>query len=222
MTAVLFDFNGTMLFDEKFQEQSWKTYLYQKTGAPISDFEFQQYIHGRNADITLSYFLNRKLTKKEVENMEEEKEQIYRKLCLQSNAFHLANGLEIFLDYLHQNHIPMNIATASGLNNVKFFFEHLHLDRWFHCDSVAYNNGKIAGKPAPDLYLEAAKSIGVDIRDCVVFEDSQSGIESAKRANAKKIVRVASMAGLGNQEADAIIPDYMNLKQLSKILEIIS
>lgn len=187
MLAVLFDFNGTMFFDEKFQEQSWKMYIQKQIGREVSDKEFQSYVHGRNADFTFSYFLKRSLSRTDIEKMEEEKEQIYQKLCLQSGEFKLADGLETFLNRLKQNNIPMTIATASGWNNVKFFFEHLGLDNWFEIERVVYNNGKIARKPEPDLYLKAAEVLGVDINSCVVFEDSLSGIESARRANVKKL-----------------------------------
>lgn len=219
MTAVLFDFNGTMFFDEKFQEQSWKMYIQKQIGREVSDEEFQSYVHGRNADFTFSYFLKRPLSRTDIEKMEEEKEQIYRKLCLQSDEFKLANGLETFLNRLKQNNIPMTIATASGWNNVKFFFEHLDLNNWFEIERVVYNNGKIAGKPEPDLYLKASEVLGVDIHSCVVFEDSLSGIESARRANVKKIVRVASMS-MKESIANDVIFDYTDIKKLSRILDI--
>ena len=219
MLAILFDFNGTMFFDEKFQEQSWKMYIQKQIGREVSDKEFQSYVHGRNADFTFSYFLKRSLSRTDIEKMEEEKEQIYRKLCLQSGEFKLADGLETFLNRLKQNNIPMTIATASGWNNVKFFFEHLGLDNWFEIERVVYNNGEIAGKPEPDLYLKAAEVLGVDINSCVVFEDSVSGIESARRANSKKIVRVASMS-MNESISDDVICDYTNIEKLSKILGI--
>lgn len=193
MVAVLFDFNGTMFFDEKFQEVSWRRFLQEKTGREISDQEFQEYVHGRNADVTLPYFLKCSFSREEIEVLEEEKEVIYRQLCLESPAFKLAEGLIDFLDELAARKIPMTIATASGLNNVKFFFKYLNLDKWFDFDKVVYNDGTVPGKPEPDLYLKAARRLGVDIKDCVVFEDSSSGIEAAKRAHAKQIVKVASM-----------------------------
>ena len=77
MLAVLFDFNGTMFFDEKFQEQSWKMYIQKQIGREVSDEEFQSYVHGRNADFTFSYFLKRSLFRTDIEKVEEEKEQIY-------------------------------------------------------------------------------------------------------------------------------------------------
>lgn len=63
------------------------------------------------------------------------------------------------------------------------------------------------------MYLKAANIIGVPIEACYVFEDSQSGIESAKRANAKGIVKVASMVENDfNAEVDMVIKNYFELK----------
>lgn len=192
--GVIFDFNGTMFFDEAFQKQSWITFLENKTGRSISEVEFQEYVHGRNAEDTLCYFLNRKLSREEVAVLEEEKEVVYRRLCMECpEAFRLAEGLPRFLDQLIQREIPITIATASGWNNVRFFFEQLHLDQWFDIHKVVYNDGTIPGKPEPDIYRKAAENINVDIENCMVFEDAKSGIEAAKRAGAGWIIGVASM-----------------------------
>ena len=91
MAGILFDFNGTMFFDELFQEESWKQFLMEKTGRTVTDQEFRDYVHGRNADFSLPYFLGRPLSRAEIESLEEEKEAIYRKLCLDSTAFRLAH-----------------------------------------------------------------------------------------------------------------------------------
>lgn len=193
MKGVIFDFNGTMFYDELFQEESWRSFLKQKTGRDITDEEFQEYVHGRNAEATLSYFLQRECSHTELMELEEEKETIYRKLCMESEQFHLAEGLPQFLDELKMHNFPFTIATASSLQNVNFFFDHLNLGKWFDPDQVVYNDGTIPGKPEPDLYLRAAKLLSVEISDCVVFEDASTGIEAAKRAGAGKIVGVASM-----------------------------
>ena len=221
MLAVIFDFNGTMFFDERFQEISWRKFIENKTNRKVTDKEFQDYIYGRNAEITLSYFFNTDFSRKEIEELEEEKEVIYRELCLESSEFNLAKGLTEFLDKLVAREIPITIATASGLKNVKFFFEHLKLDKWFDFDKVVYNDGKLPGKPEPDLYLKAAECLGVNINNCIVFEDSSSGIESAKRANSKKIIRVASMKneGLNSIEVSETISNYENKELLFELLE---
>lgn len=191
--AILFDFNGTMFFDEQFQEISWRKFVGEKIGRNISDEEFRKYIHGRNADFTMEYFLNKKFSREEIAQLEEEKEKIYRNLCESSSDFKLAPGLTSFLDNLKQKNVLVNIATASGWNNVRFFFDGLELNRWFDINKVVYNDGTYPGKPEPHMYLKAAEKIGVPIEECYVFEDSDSGIEAARRAGAKGIIKVLSM-----------------------------
>ena len=191
--AALFDFNGTMFFDQRFQEASWRAFLEPKIGRAVTEEEFQTCIHGRNMEFTLSHFFSRPFSRREADELEEEKEAIYRGLCLQSADFRLAEGLPEFLDALRSRGVPMNIATASALPNVRFFFAHLPLARWFDPALVVYNDGALPGKPAPDLYLAAAARIGADIGACAVFEDARSGLEAARRAGAGRIVGVASM-----------------------------
>lgn len=211
--GILFDFNGTMFFDEEFQDQAWRTFLEEKIGLKVTDEEMQTYVHGRNAEATFAYFFQRELSRKEVVTLEEEKEITYRSLCLaEPDKFCLAKGLPAFLDRLKQEGIAFTIATASGLNNVRFFFEQLGLGRWFELDKVVYNDGTFQGKPKPDIYLRAAENLDIPIEGCVVFEDSSPGIQSAHRAGAKGIIGVASMLAeselLSMDGVTGVIRDY--------------
>ncbi len=191
--GVIFDFNGTMFFDGEIQEKSWRIFLDHKIGRMISDEEFQKYVHGCHADLSLAYFLNRSLSREEIEQLSEEKEEVYRRLCLQNReGFKLAEGLVEFLDDLKERKIPFTIATASGLNNLKFFFEYLQLDSWFEFDQVVYDDGFIPSKPDPFIYLKAAENIGILPENCIVFEDAVSGLEAASRAGIGRIIGVSS------------------------------
>ena len=100
--AVLFDFNGTMFFDQRFQEDSWRRFLEPKIGRPVTEAEFQTYIHGRNMGEILAYFFSRPFSREETDVLEEEKESLYRALCLASPDFALAPGLPEFLDALRR------------------------------------------------------------------------------------------------------------------------
>jgi len=190
--AILFDFNGTLFFDGAFQENAWRTYLSRLIGRDVTDDEFRDHIHGRSAAATFSYFLNREVLQEEAAVLEEQKELIYRELCLASPDFHLEDGVPAFLDALKNRGIPYTIATASALGNVRFFFEHLGLSRWFDFDKVVYSDGSLPGKPAPDLYLKAAEVLSADPARCIIFEDAKSGILAAKNAGAAKVVGVTS------------------------------
>ncbi|MDE6005122.1 MAG: HAD family phosphatase, partial [Oscillospiraceae bacterium] len=183
----------TMIFDKDFHDKAWKLFLESSINRKISDFEFHKYIYGRTAQSILSYFFNKKMSGLESIAIEEQKEKIYRKLCLQSQEFHLADGLPEFLDFLKNNNIPVTIATASALRNMQFFFENLNLNQWFSLDNIIYNDGSFNGKPEPDIYLRAFNLLKLHPSECIVFEDSESGILSAKCAGAGKIIGVSSM-----------------------------
>lgn len=211
MNGIIFDFNGTMFFDSEIQETAWREYLNKKIGRYVTDEEFKKHIHGVNAIDTFKYFLDKDIEKEEVDNLEEEKEEIYRKLCLESPNFKLADGLEDILNELKAKEIPMTIATASNFNNVKFFFDHLNLDKWFDLDKVVLNDGTLPGKPNPDLFIKAAENINVPIENCIILEDSLSGIQAAKNAKAKKIIGVNSTSNdkvLKENNIDYVIKNF--------------
>ena len=191
--GILFDFNGTMLFDSALQEDVWKKFLKSKIGREITNEEIHKYIHGGNNKTVLSYFFNRDFSDGEVEELGEEKESMYRDMCLKdTEMFKLAKGLPDFLDKLKEAGILITIATGAPLSNVKFYFEHLNLGKWFDINKIVYTDGSFKGKPEPDIFLKAAKNINVNIEDCAIFEDAIFGIEAAKRANAAKIIAVSS------------------------------
>lgn len=219
MYGILFDFNGTMFFDERFQNKAWKDFLYQELHHEVTEQELQEHIHGRNIEEILEYFYHEKFPHEYALEIEEKKESIYRNLCLESDDFHLAKGLSEFLDYLKDHNIPRTIATASSYNNVRFFFQYLELDNWFEFDKVMMNDGTFPGKPAPDIYLKAAEKIHVDIHDCIIFEDAKSGIEAARNAKAKIVFGITSMQDKNTLHAwgaTDTIDDYSDLETLLK------
>jgi HAD superfamily hydrolase (TIGR01509 family) len=150
----------------------------------------------------------------------EAKETIYRRLCLeQGRGFRLSPGAIELLDLLVTHRISCTIATASERNNLTFFVEHLHLDRWFEIDRIVFDDGARPGKPAPDIYLQAASNLGLAPAGCVVVEDSRSGIEAARAAG---IGHIVALGPVGTQQelrqlegVDGVIE---NLRQFPKVL----
>ena len=221
MRGVIFDFNGTMVFDEKFHLAAWRKFFAEKIGREISDEEYQKYFQGLNVGEILEKFLGKKISGEELAELTEEKEKIYREICIESGEFKLVDGLENFLDALKKNNIPRTIATAAGLDNVKFFFEQLNLSEWFNREYVVYDDGTLPGKPAPDIFLKAAEVIGAEISDCIIFEDSRSGIKAAKRSGAYKIVGITSTHDkeiLLERGATDVIDDFTDLKFFTELL----
>lgn len=188
--SVIFDFNGTLVFDTANHDRAWKIITSKYREKPFSDEELEKNIHGRTNKAIFEYIIGRELNAAEVDKFSTEKELIYQKLCREDKNFRLIRGAEDFLNYLRDNKIPRTIATASNRMNVDFYVEMLHLERWFDLDKIVYDDGTLEGKPSPDIYEKAAKNLQTKPEDCIVFEDAILGIESASRAGIGEIIAV--------------------------------
>lgn len=194
MKGIIFDFNGTLFWDSQLHYDAWEDFSRILRGTPFTKEEMRDRMFGHtNADI-IEYAIGKKPTPEMVEKYGKEKESLYRKQCLMKpEMFKLAPGAIDFLDFLKENNIPKTIATMSEWDNVEFYIKEFNLAKWFELDKIVYSDGTIPGKPSPDIFLIAAKKIGLNPKDCVVVEDAIAGIESAKSAGIGKIYAIASL-----------------------------
>jgi beta-phosphoglucomutase-like phosphatase (HAD superfamily) len=115
-----------------------------------------------------------------VEDMWDAWESNLNAMCPQVKA---CVGAYELVDAVSELGLPLAIATSSRYNAVKRkrmchekMFRHMK-------DIVAGDDPAVKnGKPAPDIYLEAARRVGVDPSECLVFEDAMSGVKAAKAA----------------------------------------
>jgi beta-phosphoglucomutase-like phosphatase (HAD superfamily) len=193
--GIIFDFNGVLWWDSYLQKQAWIRFTEELVGRSLSDDEIAHQVHGRNNRDTLEYLRGSVLDDEELKQLSDRKESIYRDLCVVQGAeFRLSPGAIGLLDSLVALQIPRTIATASGKENIDFFVKHLLLDRWFEIECIVYDDWIRPGKPAPDIYIQAAQMIGVDPHRCVVVEDSHAGIRSAHAAGIGYIIALGSIA----------------------------
>jgi HAD superfamily hydrolase (TIGR01509 family) len=116
-------------------------------------------------------------------------------------------GVRELLAELKVRRIPVGLASASLRNWVDATLAGLGLNGDFATTVTASEVER--SKPAPDLYLAAAQRIGVPPQDCLAFEDTPSGIASAKGAGMFAVqVRAASTALPPLPEADMVIERY--------------
>jgi len=206
--GVIFDFNGTLFWDTAFHDLAFDIFL-EKHGLQLTDDEKRIKIHGQaNPEIMRGIFGDQ-ITEKEIREYSQDKEYIYRQLCI--NDLKFAPGAEDLFDFLQGEKIPFTIATSAGIENVSFYFENMKLNRWFRLDKVAYNNGTFRGKPFPDLFLEAAKKLVLLPQETIIFEDSVAGIMAAENAGAGKIYIVNSYGENYSSFPYDIITDFNNV-----------
>ncbi|OMO98848.1 Haloacid dehalogenase/epoxide hydrolase [Corchorus capsularis] len=85
------------------------------------------------------------------------------------------------IKHLHKHGVPLGLAS----NSIKEYIEGKisHQQGWKECFSVILGSDQVqSGKPSPDIYLEVAKRLNVDVASCLVIEDSLVGVRAAKAA----------------------------------------
>ena len=189
MEGVIFDFNGTLLLDDPINSLSWKKYAKRKFNYDLTDADYHKY-NGTPGETWIEGITEGKITGEEAIKCREEKEEQYRE-DLRNAEIDLIKGAKEFFNELKNNNIPFTIATSADKKNIELFFEKFGLNKWFDLDKCAFTDGTFKGKPNPDIYLIAAKKIGVDIKKCIVFEDTKSGVKSGYTAGAKVIGMLA-------------------------------
>jgi beta-phosphoglucomutase-like phosphatase (HAD superfamily) len=181
--GIIFDFNGVLWWDGALQQDAWNRMAVELRGSALTDEEMAGRVHGRTNRAILEYLIDRPVTGPELAQLVEKKEAGYRRDCLAlGRDFRLSPGAGEALEILKARRIPCTIATASDAVNVAFFFQHLGLGRWFEIGRVACDDGTFPGKPAPDIYLRAARILDLGPGACVVVEDARSGIQAAAAA----------------------------------------
>lgn len=189
--GLIFDFNGVLLLDQHLHDTVWKQIARDVTGREPSDTEFKENWHGRSNDALLSQVYDRELTPHELDTFAKEKELTYQKVAReQGSEYALAEGAISLFEDLKTRGVPFTIGTSSPPMNVAFFDGTLGLRAWFDMKKVACGDGTVRGKPAPDIYLKAAKMLDLPPSDCIVIEDAQLGIEAARSAGIGHIIAI--------------------------------
>ena len=189
--GVIFDFNGTLFFDNDKHILAWGEISKMLRGRGITEEELLEHFNGVPNQKIVSYLLGREGIEEELEKYSQLKEELYRSFCLEDKErFHLVDGAKEFFDYLKEREIPFTIASASIKANIDFFVKEFELGNWMNPENIVYDDGSYENKIA--MFQEAAKKLGVDIKECMIVEDSVSGIYSGYLAGCRNIVVIDS------------------------------
>lgn len=213
MKGILFDFNGTLYNDTHLHLAAWYNFFLKYFGwdLPLEEVH-RRCIGPSNTDIFKDFF-NGEMSVEDVEKYSALKEVEYREAARSNpDNLHLMDGAEEMFDKLVEMGIPFAVASASPIENIEFYLEDLNLKRWIGLDKIVYENGELPSKPNPAFYIEAARRIGLTPEECIIVEDSRTGIMAAMNANAGRIValdRTAPIEWMRSQEKiDRLIHDF--------------
>ena len=176
--GVLFDLDGVLLDSEGQYSIFWRS---MEERFPTGVDDFSNYIKGFHLARILSYFAT-----------DEIREQIVQELVeFEKNMrFEFFPGALEFVKRLREAGIPMAIVTSSDHKKMKALFSQ-HPDFPALFEIIITGDMVTKAKPDPDCFLLGAKQLGIDIKDCVVFEDSRNGLIAA-RASGARVIGVAT------------------------------
>jgi HAD superfamily hydrolase (TIGR01509 family) len=180
--GILFDLDGVLLDSEGNYSIFWAE-MDRKwpTGVP----DFAAYIKGFHLGRILAYFPD-----------DDVRQQVLDRL----KAFELNMSFEFFpgaLDFvqrLHDAGIPMAVVTSSDQKKMQALYNrHPGFPALF--DHIVTGDMVTKTKPDPECFLMGAQLIGVDIKDCIVFEDSRNGLLAGRNSGAR-VIGIASTLGV--------------------------
>lgn len=188
--AIIFDFNGTLLWDTPLHNKAWDIFL-KEHHIRLTDKEKNTIIHGKTNKEIFKCLFKKEFDPHELNTLSEEKETIYRELCINSNIQLTQGSIHLF-EFCTVKRIPISIATSSSQANVDFYIEQFGLLRWFPPDLIVFDDGTIKSKPDPAIFNTAMSRLNMKPNHVIIFEDSHAGIKAAEEAKAGKIVIVNS------------------------------
>src|SRR5688572_393740 len=188
--AAVFDMDGTLVDNMRFHAEAWLEMVRRLARMPdlsvvarerlagVTVEKFETGYAGKKNDEIFPELLDRALPPDELARLAEEKEQLYRDLATP----HLVEmpGLRPYLDALRARGVALAVATAAPPKNRALVIDKLGLDGVFA--HVIGAEDAPRGKPHPDLYLAAAKKLGIAPEQCVAFEDAPNGVRAAVAA----------------------------------------
>jgi beta-phosphoglucomutase len=204
--AVIFDMDGTMIDNMSFHKKAWDAFC-EKYGLELTEEEFKEKISGHKNDKVFDLLFNKKCTPEEIADYTQEKEALYRKLY--EPEIHEISGLSATLAACKEFGIPVAVATTAPRANREFGFKKLNLPIEF--TAILGDEDSKKGKPDPEIYLKTAQKLDVAPNECLVFEDSPPGVESAKAAGMTVIALLTSHTKEELADADYFIKDYTEL-----------
>lgn len=182
--GFIFDLDGVITDTAEYHYLAWKQ-LSDEKGWEFSR-ELNEQLRGVSRLDSLQIILdhnNVKLTQEEKEKFANLKNSYYTALLERITPKDLLPGVKEFLLTLRKNNIKTSIASAS--KNARVVLEKLQAIELF--DNISDGNSVFNSKPAPDIFIHAAGSLGCKVNECVVVEDAEAGIKAAIIAGMRTI-----------------------------------
>ncbi len=199
LEAVLWDLDGVIADTGDYHYRAWQDVFGQR-GVTFTEEDFMR-LFGRRHDTIIRFALGDDIPPDEFKVITERKQQEYRRIVA-DNIKPLPGAIEL-IKSLNKNNIKTAIASSAPLENIEIIIRGLGIEDCFQ--AIAWGTEVPEGKPSPQIFLLAAKKLGVEPGNCVVLEDAIDGVAAAKEAGMKCIAVTNSHPISSLRKADLIV-----------------
>jgi beta-phosphoglucomutase len=200
--AVLWDLDGTVVDSEEFHWRAWQVTMAAQ-GVAITHGQFLATFGQRN-DSVLPGWLGVPPGDPLVERIGAAKESLYRRM-VESEGLSPLPGVREWVERLHREGWRQAIASSAPGRNVDVVLRTIGLASDFQ--AIVAAEDVTTGKPDPQVFLLAARRVGVEPPRCTVVEDAAAGVEAGKRAGMRTIAVGRNATRLGADIAVASLAD---------------
>ena len=212
--AILFDLDGVLVSTDEYHYRSWLK-LSNEEGFEFFDHEFNHQFRGvarMECVEILTRASGRSYTPEQKKEIADRKNRYFAESLSSVTPEELLPGALAALKELKKRGIK--IAVASNSRNAKPIIKQVGIEQYL--DAIVDGHEIENSKPDPEVFLLAARNVGVEPGDCIGVDDAIAGLEAAKRAGMKAL-------GIGTRErvpnADIVVSDLASIS-VDKLLSL--
>ena len=180
--AVLWDMDGTLADSGEQHWEAWREAM-AAAGRTLTRAQFSAAFGQRNESF-LRQWLGAELSPDEITRFGDDKEAVYRRRVA-ADGLSALPGAVAWATQLRTAGWRQAVASSAPRANVHVMLRAIGLEAVI--DTVVGAEDVVHGKPAPDVFLAAARAVAVPPDRCIVVEDAAVGVEAARRAGMRSI-----------------------------------
>lgn len=180
--AALFDIDGILLDTEIFQYQAWADIFEQLAGHSLSKDEYAQKYCGNSSQWIAEQVQRQFCIDSTTDEILEQRERIVLDKVEEGEITQMPYAAEVLEHFAKE--LPTTLATGAATQESLIKLSRSGLIKIIESYQIPIISRDMVarGKPAPDTYICAAKKLGIAPNECIAFEDTIAGIESAENA----------------------------------------
>lgn len=214
--AVLFDMDGVICHTNPHHAKAFEAF-FDQYNIPYTQKEFEDHMYGKHNSHIMTYFFKRPIHGEELLKLEREKEQLFRDLY--KDKVEAIPYFKNFLADLKAHNFKTAVCTSAPRANMDLIIDQLDIRK--DMQSLMSSEDVTLHKPHPEVYVKSASRLGIDPTNCIVFEDSFSGITAGLNAGMKVVAVLSTHTKEELPKCSFYIKDYSEINA-GKVLEILN